>query len=299
MGSILVEGEKSSLSGVLEITRGLISNNLECKDSGVCPRTHVTLTYAQSLDGSISAERGKPTPISSPASFEFTHRLRALHQGILVGLPTVQSDNPSLSVRHCPGQSPTVIILDPTLSTPPGCKILREWAGLEGRRATPPRLPLQAPIILHGDSSGQEGFDTRRDVLLSLGAQILHVPSLGSPSDSLVSEMHSSCPRRHLDLYRVMELLASPPFCIRSLLVEGGAGVHHSFLEQHRANAGLGRGPLVSAIAVTVAPTYLLGGLHIGDNCDRGLPRPPSFPMKFDFVERVGADIVLLATPCI
>eukprot|EP01049_Picozoa_sp_SAG25_P027551 SAG25_NODE_14405_length_255_cov_0.666667_1_plen_84_part_11 len=53
-----------------------------------------------------------------------THELRAMHDGILVGVGTVIADNPSLTVRLCPGSSPRPLVLDSTLRCPPTCKLL-------------------------------------------------------------------------------------------------------------------------------------------------------------------------------
>lgn len=69
-------------------------------------RPLVTLTYAQSLDGSIAARPGHPLAISGPASQTFTHALRAVHDAILVGIGTVLADNPALTVRLVPGPHP-------------------------------------------------------------------------------------------------------------------------------------------------------------------------------------------------
>lgn len=63
----------------------------------------VTLTYAQSIDGSIAAVRGVPTLLSGRASLQMTHTLRTLHDAILVGVGTVVADNPSLNARFAEG----------------------------------------------------------------------------------------------------------------------------------------------------------------------------------------------------
>nr|CCA17497.1 riboflavinspecific deaminase/GTP cyclohydrolase II putative [Albugo laibachii Nc14] len=57
----------------------------------------ITLTYAQSIDGCIAAKKGSPTILSGSASKRMTHVLRTLHQGILIGIGTLISDNPSLT----------------------------------------------------------------------------------------------------------------------------------------------------------------------------------------------------------
>lgn len=88
-------------------------------------RPFVTLTYAQSLDGSIAlhAAGNHALRLSGTESMELTHRLRAMHQGILVGVDTVIADNPSLTTRLCPGPSPRPIVLDSRLRCPLDCKL--------------------------------------------------------------------------------------------------------------------------------------------------------------------------------
>lgn len=87
-------------------------------------RPLVTLSYAQSLDGSIASRRGQPTAISSPDSLKFTHELRAAHDAILVGIGTVLSDDPQLTVRFAQGKDPQVVVLDSNLRLPLDAKLL-------------------------------------------------------------------------------------------------------------------------------------------------------------------------------
>lgn len=54
---------------------------------------------------------------------QLTHQLRAFHDGILVGIGTVLSDDPQLTVRECAGSNPQPIVLDSRLRTPPSAKI--------------------------------------------------------------------------------------------------------------------------------------------------------------------------------
>jgi len=85
----------------------------------------VTLSYAQSLDGSLSFHRGKSLPLSGPESQALTHRLRAAHDAILVGIGTVLSDNPQLNVRLIKGKDPQVVILDSRLRFPVTAELLK------------------------------------------------------------------------------------------------------------------------------------------------------------------------------
>ncbi|MFO8231311.1 MAG: GTP cyclohydrolase II [Longimonas sp.] len=83
----------------------------------------ITLSYAQSLDGSIADASCSPTRISDASSMKLTHELRAIHDGILVGIGTVISDDPRLTVRHVDGTNPRPIVLDTTLRCPPDASI--------------------------------------------------------------------------------------------------------------------------------------------------------------------------------
>ncbi|MCA1797659.1 MAG: RibD family protein [Geobacteraceae bacterium] len=81
-------------------------------------RPFVTLSYAQSWGGSITTIQGQPLALSGAESTRLTHQLRSLHDGILVGIETVLSDDPQLTVRHWHGKNPQPIVLDTSLRMP-------------------------------------------------------------------------------------------------------------------------------------------------------------------------------------
>ena len=88
-------------------------------------RPLVTLTYAQSLDGSISARHDAPLAISCEETKLLTHRLRAAHDAILVGVGTVLADDPKLTARRVGGPHPIPVVLDSHLRTPPTARVLK------------------------------------------------------------------------------------------------------------------------------------------------------------------------------
>jgi 3,4-dihydroxy 2-butanone 4-phosphate synthase/GTP cyclohydrolase II len=88
-------------------------------------RPWVTLSYAQSLDGSITARRGAPLALSGAATLKITHSLRARHSAILVGIGTLLADDPQLNVRLVPGSDPQPVVLDRKLRFPPDARLLR------------------------------------------------------------------------------------------------------------------------------------------------------------------------------
>jgi 3,4-dihydroxy 2-butanone 4-phosphate synthase/GTP cyclohydrolase II len=154
----------------------------------------VTLAYAQSLDGSIAAQRGVPLALSGLQAMTLTHRLRAAHQGILVGVGTVLADDPQLTVRQVEGRHPQPIVLDSQLRTPPNARLFSH-----------PRRPWIAAV---------QGHDPQRRAILEAAGASIHI----LPADG----------RGRVDLDALLDHLGA---CgVASLMVEGGAGVISSFL---------------------------------------------------------------------
>ena len=78
-------------------------------------RPWVTLKWAQSADGYMDKERTpnqSPVCFSSPFTQVLVHRMRAQNMAIMVGTNTVLYDNPSLTNRLWPGNSPLRVTID-------------------------------------------------------------------------------------------------------------------------------------------------------------------------------------------
>ena len=173
---------------VLEAALGVLS-----RPAGVLPV--VTVTWAQSAAGAIATEDHRPLALSAPQSMEMTHRLRAAHAAILVGISTVIADDPLLSVRLVPGTppQPQPVVLDSRL-----------------------RFPLEARLLSRADRKpwiffcGEAG--TRGTALEARGARLFRTAR--GPGG--------------VDLYDLLRTLADQR--IRSLMVEGGARVLRAFL---------------------------------------------------------------------
>jgi riboflavin-specific deaminase-like protein len=164
-------------------------------------RPLVTLSYAQSLDGSLTLQRGKPLGLSSAPTLRLTHQLRALHDAILVGIGTVLADNPRLTVRLVRGKQPQPVVLDSHLRLPLTAALLQN----------PPRPPWIATV--------ETPHNPRWQTLQSQGAVLLSFTpnKQGRP-----------------DWRDLLTTLYRRGIC--SLMVEGGAQVIHSLLEATAAD---------------------------------------------------------------
>ncbi|KAG5949561.1 hypothetical protein E4U60_003707 [Claviceps pazoutovae] len=206
-------------------------------------RPFVTLTFATSLDSSLSLAPGIRTRLSGPGSKAMTHYLRSRHAAILIGVSTLLADNPGLNCRlEGTTSQPRPIILDPHLRwTPePSDQVLtlcRAGAGLAPFVLTGVRvddIPPQQVRLLHDH-----------------GGKYVHVPA-ASPTGS------GSGARPRFAWGDVLSALLAEG--LLSVMVEGGAHVINSLLEPaHHA--------LVDAVIVTIAPTWLgRGGVVVSPN---------------------------------
>ena len=188
-------------------------------------RPHVTLTYAASLDSMIAAAPGTRTALSGKESKSMTHYLRTRHDAILVGCGTVNADDPTLNSR------------------------------LQG--ATSSDQPR--PVILDG----------RGHWRMSRATKVLQAAreNKGKQPWIITAAARSDFPERFHNEFRwlrmdeeeltwplILQRLASEG--IRSVMIEGGAGVIQTLLRDHV--------DLIHSLIVTIAPTYLgVGGLSV------------------------------------
>ena len=73
----------------------------------------VIAQLGQSLDGRIATETGASHYINALEARTHLHRLRAVVDAVVVGVGTVNADDPQLTVRHVPGANPLRVVLDP------------------------------------------------------------------------------------------------------------------------------------------------------------------------------------------
>lgn len=160
-------------------------------------RPFVTLSYAQSMDGCIASNPGQPLALSCQRSLILTHRLRASHDAILIGVNTVLADNPRLTARLVEGQHPQPVIADSRLRFPLDSNLMRSQ--------------ILSPWI----ATCEEADEERARVLEDAGARVLRLPSNA---------------QGRVDLPALLERLSA--LGIGTLMVEGGAEIITSFLAE-------------------------------------------------------------------
>ena len=87
-------------------------------------KPRVTLSAAVSIDGKIATRIGD-SRLSSKRDKIRVHKLRSKVDAILVGINTVQQDDPILSVRYVKGKNPVRIVLDSRGTISSKSRILR------------------------------------------------------------------------------------------------------------------------------------------------------------------------------
>ena len=158
----------------------------------------VTLKFAQTLDGRIASATGDSQWISSESSRRLAHRLRTLHDGVLVGVGTVLTDDPELTARLVKGKNPLRIVADSRLRIPLSARVLRDQDVAPTIIAATPRANAEKVRSLK-----------------EMGVEVL-----------MVDEDEKG----EVDLKDLLKNLAGRG--ISSILVEGGAGIITSLLHQ-------------------------------------------------------------------
>jgi riboflavin-specific deaminase-like protein len=82
----------------------------------------------QSLDGRVATPSGASQFITGREDVVHTHRLRALFDAVVVGVRTVQLDDPQLTTRLVPGSHPVRVVLDPHAKLQGAFKVLDDGA---------------------------------------------------------------------------------------------------------------------------------------------------------------------------
>ena len=191
----------------------------------------VVMKAGMSLDGRLSYQDGIPGQMTGKKSKRAVHRLRNSLDAILVGINTVIADNPSLTTRlgkSC--RDPHRIILDSNLNIPLQSRVL----SVDSAAST---------IIFCSKSADKD--------------KIKMIQGMDGVQVEIVAQRKND---KGLDLNQILEFLGKEGIC--SVLVEGGAKIHGSFLKQC----------LVDQVMLFIAPLFggssgtpLLNGCSVDD----------------------------------
>lgn len=132
-------------------------------------RPFVTLKLAMSIDGAIVDASRKPGWLTSDASREAVHAMRADSDAVAVGVGTALADDPALTVRYGPAPRvvPIRIVFDRRARLPLASVLVRT------ARAT--------PVLVMADGSRPE----REERLRAAGVEILHTTDLAHALEQL------------------------------------------------------------------------------------------------------------------
>ena len=166
-------------------------------------RPFVLLKAALSLDGFIatkSGDSGQTTGgMSSAEAFAEVHASRAALDAIMVGINTVRMDNPRLTVRGMGDDviQPIKIVLDPSLSIDPGAKLFEDARGR---------------VLLY---CREDADPARHKIIEDAGGVVIPLAADAQGRLSAADILKDMWER-----------------CITSVLVEGGAHVHRTFIAE-------------------------------------------------------------------
>ncbi len=215
----------------------------------------VLMKAGMSLDAKITLQKGQGCAITGPDASRYVHRLRNQLDAILVGAGTAVIDDPSLTTRleeaGGEGRDPLRIVLDSRLRLAPDCRMLRQ------------RSTSNTWIFCRNDAD-----PVKEERLRQAGVQVIR----------LTDETRDGA---GLNLRQVLLHLGQAG--ITSLLVEGGAQVHGSFLTEG----------LVDEVALILAP-YFIGdtGTPLVQGYSRSLTKgPPN--LCHTHTEQLGRDLLV------
>jgi len=248
-------------------------------------RPRVTLKLATSLDGRIATATGESQWITGPQARQQGHRLRAMHDAILVGVETVLADDPELTVRLPSNLLPSPLVGEggSRSEMDEGAVSASKTAHDEGASGVPPLRAAPPPAFSH------EG---RRNPLRVVLDSRLRTPATAkvASGNTLIFTIAAPHAIGHAEVVTVAADDGRPAIPavldaltarnIGSVLIEGGGRVAASFIQAGAVDAiewfrapillgGEGR-PCVASLALAKlvdAPKFRrLGVEPVGDD---------------------------------
>ena len=250
-------------SSRVQVDQGLLQSEAEAINPGfnhwiVQRRPLVTLKAAMTLDGKIASPTGESKWLTGLGARKNAMRLRYAHDAILVGIGTVLTDDPQLTVRDGPKLDKNIprkclrrFVLDKNARTPIDCRLCSDPYPDSTTVVVGPRVPRAKVERL------RERVEVWR-----------------APLES-----------GRLSLNWLLDRMGKES--ITSLLVEGGAQVQGSFVTNG----------LVHRIAFYYAPIILGGADSVkaigGDRLRNALPLTALHDLRW---KKIGEDLLLTAS---
>ncbi len=237
------------VQGILE-EEGLLLNEVFFKYIRM-REPFVALKAALSLDGKIATSAGESKWITGKKAREDGHYLRQKYDAILVGINTVIADDPFLTCRIPGGRNPYRIVLDTFLRIPEEANIL----SLEDS-------PEKTIIFCGGQATEEKAEKIKRK------ARVIKLPG------------------ERFTLSNVLTILAETE--IASILIEGGAQIHGSFIRER----------LVDKYYLYLAPTMIGGQKAPGFFGGEGFSYLSEAPrLMFHETKKIGEDLRMTLYP--
>ncbi len=158
--------------------------------------SYLSLKLALSLDGRIASRTGISKWITCGESRAYGHKLRASHDAVMVGLKTVLSDNPRLTVRALNANNPIRVVVDSKLRLPLDRKLVQ----------TAQETPTCVLTTLDADPDHEKRLEDR-------GVLVIRVPATSDGRCDMHAALHELAERE-----------------VVSVLCEGGAELTGSLL---------------------------------------------------------------------
>lgn len=211
----------------------------------------VIMKAGVSLDGRLNYQRGQSGWITGEEAAIAAHKLRNIVDAILVGRNTIEIDNPLLTTRLIRGKTknPVRIIVDSELSSPLTSRVF------QADNASAPTWVFHAIDAPPAEIAR----------FLANGIRLFPIERKG----------------KSLDLVQLLEVLGKQEIC--SVLVEGGAKIHGSFLKEK----------LVDYAHLFVAPVFA-GDKGVSLIAEHEVPNRAAAPRLKDIrYQRLGDDMLV------
>ncbi|HZK43576.1 MAG TPA: bifunctional diaminohydroxyphosphoribosylaminopyrimidine deaminase/5-amino-6-(5-phosphoribosylamino)uracil reductase RibD [Syntrophomonadaceae bacterium] len=212
----------------------------------------VCMKYAMTLDGKIATHTGNSRWVSNEESRKYVHQLRNVYDAILVGIGTVLLDNPMLNTRlDLPDKKdPIRVIIDGALE-----------------------IPLDSNIVKTAHS--------QKTIIFT--ATIKNKNKAKQLSDAGIELIEISGKLDCLNVTEVLNKLGE--FGITSILVEGGAQINASFMQDK----------LVDKVLCFIAPK-IVGGIAPSPVTGQGVNlMQDAYLLESIEIEKIGNDTLIKA----